>query len=212
MRVIVDVLAPTIISIFRRMDAEAGPRPDGKQTGHWWYGGHARPELKRPHTEVEWSRRLGVLLTAAGYPTRREVPYPDKARDRCDLVVTLNDGRRLWLEVKGAWKDYWVARGRAGIFRSYLLHPLVARPSMKKGHSAALDFAKLTRVGPPDADLVALLLIVFDTDDAPAAVDVEELVSLAKLDRAPWSSYADDWKDAKGRGVHVRLWLRDTPR
>lgn len=207
-----DALASAVLASLRQMDREAVPRPDGQATGLWWYGGHARPGLKKPQTEVEWSRRLGVLLTAAGYPTRREVPYPDKPRDRCDLVVTLNDGRRLWLEVKGAWKDYWVARGGAGIFRSYLLHPLVPYPSMKKGHTAALDLAKLTRVGPPDADLVALLLVVFDTDDAPAAGDVEELVSLAKLDRAPWSTFADDWKDAKGRGVHARLWLRDTPR
>src|SRR5262245_15494133 len=98
--------AALVLSLLRRMDREAVARADGKATGLWWYGGHARPELKRPQTEVEWSRRLGALPAEAGYPTRREVPYPDKPRDRCDLVVTLMDGRRMWLEVKGAWKDY----------------------------------------------------------------------------------------------------------
>ncbi len=207
-----DALAPTILSLLRRMDAEAGLRADGKATGLWWYGGHARPELRKPQTEVEWSRRLGILLTEAGYPARREVPYPDKARDRCDLVVTMKDGRRLWLEVKGAWKDYWVAKGGAGIFRSYLLHPLVPFPSMGKSHTAALDIVKLERIGAADADLVAFLLVTFDTADAPAADDLAELTGLAKLDRAPWSGFSDDWTDAKGRGVHARLWTRPTPR
>lgn len=205
-------VARLVLQALRRMDTEAGPRADGQATGLWWYGGHARPELKKPQTEVEWSRRLGVLLTDAGYPTRREVPYPDKRRDRCDLVVTMKDGRRLWLEVKGAWKDYWVAKGGAGIFRSYLLHPLVPFPSMGKNHTAALDLVKLERLGPADADLVALLLVTFDTSDAPADPDLAELVALAKLDRPPWSAYSDDWTDAKGRGVHARLWSRSASR
>jgi hypothetical protein len=207
-----DALGATILTALRRMDAEAGPRADGKATGLWWYGGHARPELKRPQSEVEWSRRLGVLLADAGYATRREVPYPDKPRDRCDLVVALRDGRRLWLEVKGAWKDYWLRKGGAGIFRSYLLHPLVPCPSMGKSHTAALDLVKLRRLGPDVADVVAFLLVGFDTADAPLAPEFDELASSAQLGVAPWTGTADSWSDSQGRGVHVCLWWQPTSR
>jgi len=98
----VDRLARDLFASLRRMDAEAVPRPDGTPTGLWWFGGHARPELRRPQTEVEWSRRLATILADAGYDARREVSYPDRPRDRCDLVVTLPDAGRIWIEVKGA--------------------------------------------------------------------------------------------------------------
>jgi hypothetical protein len=202
-------LAQQILGSLRAMDAEAVPRSDGKLTGLWWYGGHARPELKRPQTEVEWSRRLAALLSNAGYTTRRETAYPGTPRDRCDLVALLPDGRRVWIEVKGAWKDYWVARRGHAIFRGYLLHPLVPYPALGKRHTAALDLEKLGRLGPSSADLVAFLLVGFDRPDAPLDADLAEFVGLAGLGRDPWSGATDSWTDVQQRGVHPHVWWRE---
>lgn len=207
----VETLRGSILRHLRAMDAEAVPRADGRATGLWWYGGHARPELKRPQTEVEWSRRLAALLAAEGYGVRREVPYPGPGTgrpERCDLVLVLRDGRRAWIEVKGAWKDWWLARGGEAIFRAYLLHPLVPAPSLGKGHTAALDLAKLGRLRREHADAVALVLVTFDTDDAPAEPDLGEFERLAKL--GAWDGSRARWDDphAPARRVDVRVWSR----
>ncbi len=205
---VADLLARTIFTALRRMDREAVARADGKATGLWWYGGHARPELRRPSTEVEWSRRLAALLGSSGLAARQEVAYPAQPRERCDLVVEIPGRGRAWLEVKGAWKDYWSARDRDDVFRAYLLHPLVPFPSVRRTHTAALDIAKLVRLRPDDGALAALLVVGFDTADDPLAGDLAELVDRAELDAAPWTGFVDDWTDAAGRGVHVRLWTR----
>jgi hypothetical protein len=207
----VETLACRILTHLRDMDREAVPR-EGKPTGLWWYGRHARPELRRPSTEVAWTAALTTRLGRDDYAVEKEVPYPDRRRDRCDLVVQLPDGRRVWVEVKGAWKDYWLKKGGVGIFRSYLLHPLVPFPSMGKTHTAALDLVKLERLGPDVANIVAFVLIGFDTADAPLAPEFVEFTSRAQLGCAPWTGAADSWHDAQGRGVHVRLWWRPTSR
>lgn len=205
-----DALAKVIFDSLRQMDREAGIRPDGKRTGIWWYGGHARPELRRPQTEVEWSRRLRVLLASAGYPTDREVSYPSMSRSRrtrCDLVIELETGERLWLEVKGAWKDYWSANGGLGIFRSYLLEPLVADACTGKTHTVPLDLRKLEALHPPDADFVGELLVGFDESGAPIDGDVGDLVRLAGLDRSPWRAWRDRWTDPHHPETGVSAWL-----
>ena len=55
-------LAESLFTHLRRMDEEATTVRDGSPTGLSWYGGHSRPDLKKPHTEVEWSKRLAELL------------------------------------------------------------------------------------------------------------------------------------------------------
>src|ERR1700722_15194978 len=91
-------LPDVLFKILRQMDAEAGPTKNGSLTGLSWYGGHYEPEKKRPRTEVCWSKRLAELLPIHGFPTALEVPYPNQRRCKCDNVITLEDGRRLWME------------------------------------------------------------------------------------------------------------------
>lgn len=208
-----ETIEDEVVAALRRMDAEAGPRADGKATGLWWYGGHARPDLRRPQTEVEWSRRLGDLLRDGGRGVRREVRYPGGSRDRCDLVIDVRDrSGPLWLEVKGAWKDWWMGHGGAAMFRSYLLHPLVPAPSLGRRHTAALDVQKLARLDRTDAAAVGLLLVAFDVPSAPVTPDLTEFARLAGLDAAPWRTRTAEWPDvhAPSRTVHVRLWTRPT--
>src|SRR5262245_44347022 len=137
-------LAPLLFGFLRRMDGEATTRfrTSGRPVGLSDYGWHARPGLKRPQNEVEWSNRLAQLLTANGFPVTREREYPGQShvsgrrKIRCDLVVKLTGERTLWVEVKGAWRTYW--GGGHVTYRSYLFHPLV--PGLiAKCHTVPLD-------------------------------------------------------------------------
>lgn len=197
----------TLFQILRQMDKEAVASAKGSPTGLSWYGGHFEPDKMRPRTEVCWSQRLAQLLPEHGYPARTEVPYPHHPRWRCDDVVTLPDGRRLWLENKGAWKDYWHQQCKLSIYRSYLLHPLVAGLDASKSHTVPLDIEKLAGLRSSEADCAAILLIGFDSDRAPMGEDVAQLIELARLDQVPWSTATDQWPDAYRTGCHVRCWL-----
>lgn len=199
--------AQTLLATLRRMDAEAAPTANGWATGLNWYGGHREPKKKRPRTEVCWSQRLAELLPERGYATRAEVRYPSLPRCKCDNVITLPDGKTLWLENKGAWKDYWIQQRRPIIDRSYLLHPLVSNLDTTKSHTVPLDLQKLSTLAGHHADYVGLLLAGFDRDNAPMLDDVAELVRLAKLDTPPWSSVRDNWRDAQRAGMNVRCWF-----
>src|SRR5207302_821765 len=128
----------TLLGILKQMDSEANVSKDGYPTGLAWYGGYFRPDCKRPPTETSWTQRLSQLLTEAGIATKAECRYPGQTRCKCDNVVQLSDGRRLWMENKGAWKEYWRSNGGLGIYRSYLFHPLL--PGLDpKTHTVPLD-------------------------------------------------------------------------
>lgn len=203
----IDDFAQTLFKLLRRMDGEAVPTAKGSPTGLNWYGGHFEPDKKRPRSEVCWSLRLAELLPEHGYPTRAEVSYPELPRCKCDDVVSLPSGETLWLENKGAWKDYWLKQRRPLIYRSYLLHPLVEGLDASKSHTVPLDLKKLATLTKPLADYVALLLIGFDRDDAPMADDVRELVRLSGLDHSPWTSAEQEWQDPYRAGANVRCWF-----
>jgi len=190
-------LAGAIFRHLRNMDREAIPRPDSVPTGLAWYGAHARPELKKPQTEVEWSNRLAALLTGTGTPTLRELAYPGPHRRRCDLCLELSDGR-FWLELKGAWKEWWV---RQGDMSTYLRH---------LHESTAADLRKLEDLSPPQATRVGLLLVGFDTPADPMQADVSSFVDKNGLAETEWQSFGDHWEDywQPGRRVHAWLWVK----
>lgn len=208
-------LAPTVFASLRRMDEEACTPVRGAPTGLNWFGGHAKPELKRPQTECCWSDRLAELLREAGFDACRETRYPAAPKLRCDLLLIGPDGRRTWLEIKGAWKHWWShERGNDAIYRAYLLdRPAPGSPAgrFKKDHSAYQDLDKLARLTREDADRAAFLLIGFDSAAHPMRDDVAELRRDAGLDREPWSASADDWADPYRGGERVRCWLWERP-
>jgi hypothetical protein len=203
-----NTLAPLLFDCLRRMDAEADTTCGGEPTGLNYYGAHARPELKKPQTEPKWSKRLATLLRESGYDAQAEVPYPNLPpgkRNRCDVVVSTPQGDRLWLELKGAWKHYWMTHGEAWIYRSYLLHPLIEGLDTKS-HTAALDIEKLKTITAADGTHVGLLLVGFDSVEHDMDGDVAELVRLATLDSTTWYAANIAWCDARRKDENVKAW------
>ena len=200
-------LACVLFQSLHEIDEEASTMLDGVPTGLNWYGGHARPDQKKPQTEPYWTRRLAEILSARGLPTTRKERYPvdGASRGRCDLVVTLDGDRRLWIEIKGAWREWWRRTGSLGIYRAYLLHPLV--PGLApKSHTVPLDLQKLSRLSTNHADHVALLLVGFDSVESPMDDDVSELMRLAGLNLMPWTTVSTGWPDQRRLGERVRCW------
>ena len=182
-----------IVTALRAMDAEAQP-VNRTPTGLSWYGGWARRDLKRPHTEVEWTRALATRLGG-----QREVAYPADTRKRCDLVV---DG--CWIEVKGLWPAWWAARGQRSIYEAYLFDPLKPYPALKKPHTAARDLIKLRGLAAGDAAMIGLVLIGFDAAAAPCDADIAEFARLGGLEE--WWHGSAAWTDAQRPGESVKVW------
>ena len=198
-----------VLRVVRQMDDEANGQWKGSPTGLNFYGGPLRPECIKPPNETSWTRRIKQLLPLAGFPTRREFPYP-YSDECCDSLVMLDDGSTIWLETKGAWKKYWQDQRNEGIYWSYLLHPLVSGLG-EKDHTAALDLRKLSVLRRPHADFIGLLLLGFDADNSPMDADVEWLVDLAGLSHEPWSNSATGWSDPYRPSCGVKAWLWHRP-
>jgi len=204
-------IADAVFKAIRKMDDEACSPNDGEPTGLSWYGGYFRPQCSRPPTETSWTRRLAQLLPKYGFPTKREVSYPNAPSLRCDNVIQVAGGGKLWLENKGAWKDYWIQKKNEKIYRSYLLHPLVPGLDQTKTHTVPLDLQKLYSLRRPEADYIGFLLLGFDSEDAPMDADVEELVRLAGLRRSPWTQATTGWQDRYRPRCRVLAWLWQRP-
>lgn len=206
-----ETVANALFEVLRQMDAEANTVCGCSKTGLNFYGGYFRPELKRPPTETSWTRRLMKLLPAHGFPTQAEVSYPSLPRCKCDNVLTLPTGGKLWIENKGAWKAYWVQRKNPRIYRSYLLyHPSVSGLD-PKSHTVPLDLEKLRSLTPDHAEAVGMLLLGFDALNDPMDGDVAELVRFAKLDEPPWHGFSTSWPDHYRPGERVSVWYWQRP-
>lgn len=206
----IEELVPLIFDSLRQMDEEATSlTKDNQPTGLSDYGRHARKDISRPQAEVEWSRRLAQLIEPHVQGVKTEVPYPDYAvpdarkRQRCDLVVQLPSQQSLWIEIKGAWRDYWGGNNR--IYRCYLLHPLVDDADAGKTHTLPFDLQKLSALRTPEADYVAELLIGFEKPDDPMVGDVDTLVELAGL--SEWSGFDTSWMSSIVLNQQVRVWF-----
>ena len=200
-------LSQDMIACLRRMDEEADTIRDGHVTGLNWYGGHARPELKRPQTEPEWTKRLAVMLGDSGWDARAEVAYPSlgrSRRNRCDLVVTLEGGQRAWIEIKGAWRTYWKRKGGMWFYKSYLFHPLVPGLDASKTHTVPRDLEKLATLTGSDAAWVGEVVVGFDEAIDPMDGDIARLEELAGL--GVWEREFERWDDARRTGERVSVW------
>jgi hypothetical protein len=206
-----ETVANALFATLRQMDKEACGQYHGFPTGLNFYGGHRRPELKRPPTETSWTQRLAELLPDHGFPTQAEVHYPSKPRWKCDDVLTLPTGGKLWLEVKGAWKKYWMDRDKLRIFHSYLLYHPDASGMDPKSHTVPLDLDKLSTLTREHAEAIGMLLLGFDSVDDPMDDDVSRLVNFSKLDRKPWCAFSTSWPDPSRKGERIAIWYWQRP-
>lgn len=181
------------------MDQEAGAR-----WGLEEYGRFLRPEMHRPRHEVEWSRRLAELLRHDGILVRVGELYLALPKARCDLRLTLPNGARIWLEIRGAWKSFLARRGALRVYRSQLLHPLVAGLDPRNS-TAALDLRHLASLTARDADGTAFLLVGFDDRLHPLSDDVETFDRLSSLDT--WACARASWPHRLKADHFVRVWL-----
>jgi hypothetical protein len=209
---IMEAFIQALFRSLRQMDSEANTKMQDYTTGLAWYGGYFRPELKKPHTEPCWSTRLSQLLPQEGFPSESSVQYPDilPKRRRCDLVASLPNGRRVWIEIKGAWKEYWRQTGGEWIYRSYLLHPLLAGLDPKT-HTVPLDLERLKAVRQQDGSDIGCLLVGFDSNEAPMDADIEELQKLAGLSGKPWLRAMTHWPDPYRPDCNIRIWFWHRP-
>lgn len=187
------LLFDRLVAELRAMDSEALPVND-TPTGLNWYGRWARRDLKRPHTEVEWTRALAARLGC-----QREVRYPADPQNRCDLVVD-----KCWIEVKGLWPAYWEAMGQRAIYEAYLFDPLKPYPSLAKSHTAARDIVKISRISSEVAHTVGLVLVGFDSDSKSCDGDIDEFTRLANLGH--WWHGSARWPDQYLLGQSVKVW------
>ena len=166
---------------------------------------------KRKLTEEPATAWLLAKRLPHGLVVRPEEPYPVNRRKKCDLVVVLKGGVAVWVEVKFSWKNWFECingykTNSDFIFQDYLL-------GNHHSHSAAGDFVKLIDLAPASAYL-GVLLIGFDSTDAPMNQDIENLekqavgVGWLRDDPQRWK----DRRDPTGR-CHINCWFwRHSPR
>ena len=167
---------------------------------------------EEPATAWLLARQLPQDLAA-----QSEEPYPVDRRKKCDLVVTLHSGVVFWVEVKFAWKNWYGYIDKSNCVRGVETNSDFFYQGYLFGnhhsHSAAGDFAKLTELAPASAHL-GLLLVGFDSTDAPMDKDIQSLerqpVSVGWLREEPRR-----WKDRRDPAARCRIncWFwRHAPR
>jgi hypothetical protein len=117
----------------------------------------------------------------------------------------LDDTIEIWVEVKFAWKSWFNCTGGYEtnsdfMFRGYLM-------GSHHSHSAAHDFVKLTGLAPATA-FKGMLLVGFDSSDAPMGRDIAVLESQAAVGwRLEQPLMWDDRRDSiKGRS-RINCWF-----
>lgn len=123
-----------------------------------------------PHSESDTiSLALAESSTGlAGVPLEREVPYPDIARSRCDLVIEGSPGWAVEVKLLRLLGDNGLKND------NMLMHILSPYPV---DHSAVTDCSKLLRSG--FADRKAVVIIGYDYDSLPMAPAIKAFELLA---------------------------------
>lgn len=131
-----------------------------------------------------------------------EHQYPEGG-GRCDRVLDLSDGSRLWLEVKLAWRAWFydvVKHNAPFMYNGYF-------GGDHHSHSVAGDFAKLERINATHARYAALLIVGFDLKDSQITPDVLALTKREQLAERGWRFMADSWPTQQSIECWHRCWF-----
>jgi hypothetical protein len=210
----VSQLRHEIIDQLKAMDKESTSVVEGVETALADYAVHAG--MKRSLRETAWANRLAERLNQSGWSAAREQRYPglDGAplqRIKCDLVVTMEDKRKVWLELKPAWRECFTLAGKIernddGLYFPYLFGPY--SNGWDKTHSAVQDLEKLESLTSVDADYTALLLLGFDSDESPMGSDVKRMIRMATLRARGWRGFTPvTWRDRRCNACRINCWL-----
>jgi hypothetical protein len=131
-----------------------------------------------------------------------EHAYP-QGGGRCDRVVELSDGSRLWLEIKLAWRAWFYKVVKWNDMRAYNGYLGGAHHS----HSVAGDFTKLERIGRDHARYVALLVVGFDGADGKMSADMTALAQRENLEERGWHLLSDAWATPQSTECWNRCWF-----
>ena len=133
---------------------------------------------------------------------------------KCDLVVSLDNGERLWLEIKLAWKAW--ANCKSPPTYANPFYPSYLRGSKIRSHSLRDDFQKLNTLCPA-TDHRAVCLVGFDSLADPMDGEVSDIFQEAQLDDPGWQRAMNThWPDRRNTTfrINVLVWWRhgDTER
>jgi hypothetical protein len=162
---------------------------------------------------------IASRLRNKGLHVQTESLYPT-AKEKCDLIVTLTEGARLWLECKTAFKE---SLGEPSPGYGYGYDYEGTKPYSPRGKGCwtagvadigAQDLLKLKSLRRQDAEFIGILLLGFDRSTVPLGHD--ELYDLLPRDLASWTALHKDedgvmWPDPypprAARGFRDRVWL-----
>jgi hypothetical protein len=161
---------------------------------------------RKDEAAITWA--LTNALGKRWHVEQCEGRYPEGG-GRCDRVVELSDGFRLWLEVKLAWRTWFckvVKHNDPRAYNGYLNGDYHA-------HSVAGDFAKLERIGRTHGRYLALLVVGFDGQDGVMVKDMAALAERERLEQRGWSLLSDAWATRQSVECWNRCWFawRESP-
>jgi len=143
-------------------------------------------------------------LVNNGRQVQWELRYPGNRRRKCDLVICVGAGSRLWLELKVAWKAWFGCENGPTYSNSNYLPYLQGK---NHTHSFRGDFEKLGSASIADEDYRAVCLIGFDWAQAPMDAEVAGVVEAACQANARWErATARHWPDRRCRDFRINVW------
>lgn len=191
----IEAVAAAAFAALRAMDA-ACPTGLSNYVSMSPYAGMKRKD----EAAIVWGLTNALALKWNVPPCERRYP---QSRARCDRVVELSEGSRLWLEIKLAWRVWFYEKvkwNHAGLYSGYL-------GGAHHSHSAAGDFTKLERIGPAHGRYAALLLIGYDGADGQMCADMASLAARENLQQRCWQLRSDMWATAQSPECWNRCWF-----
>jgi hypothetical protein len=186
------------------MDREATKpykdRPHGGLGVDAWYV----DDVPLGRYEIAWEKALCGRLNQHGYHSAWQVPFPQDPRKKCDIVTSV-DGKKMWIELKSAWKA-WIDekntfRTNNRSFKPYLF-------GKGKTHSAAGDIRKLETLTKPDADYLGGLLVGFDSVTDPMDPEVSERIAEMDMIDKGWEvAGPHTWADLNNPACRHACWF-----